>query len=314
MIAFGPVPSRRLGKSLGINNIPPKSCTYSCVYCQLGKTTNMLINRQKFYDPQELFSIVKKKVDDVRDNNEHIDYLTFVPDGEPTLDINLGKEVELLKSLDMKVGIITNASLLWKDDVREDLYKFDWVSLKIDSADGGIWRKINRAYGSLKLEKILEGVLEFSHKFSGELVTETMLIKDINDHEKELKNIADFIVKIHPKKSYISVPIRPPAERWVRIPSEDALNRAYHIFKDVNINTEYLAGYEGNAFASTGNIETDILSITSVHPIREEGMEELLKKAEVGWDIIEKLIDSRKIVEVIYRGKKFYVRNFDEMT
>ena len=92
------------------------------------------------------------------------------------------------------------------------------------------------------------------------------------------------------------------------------MNRAYHIFKDGNIDTEYLAGYEGNAFASTGNIETDILSITSVHPIREEGMEELLKKAEVGWDIIEKLIDSRKIVEVIYRGKKFYVRNFDEMT
>lgn len=94
MITFGPVPSRRLGRSLGINNIPPKICTYSCIYCQLGKTFNMKIQPQVFYPPSKIFKEVQKKVEKSREKGELIDYLTFVPDGEPTLDINLGQEIK----------------------------------------------------------------------------------------------------------------------------------------------------------------------------------------------------------------------------
>jgi len=102
MITFGPIPSRRLGRSLGINNIPPKICTYSCVYCQIGKTSNMKIQPQVFYPPSKIFNEVQKKVEKSREKGESIDYLTFVPDGEPTLDINLGKEIKLIKSLGIK--------------------------------------------------------------------------------------------------------------------------------------------------------------------------------------------------------------------
>ena len=120
MITFGPVPSRRLGRSLGINNIPPKICTYSCVYCQLGRTIKMQADRRAFYEPEKVFQDVKNKVEKAKGKGETIDYLTFVPDGEPTLDINLGREIELLRPLGIKVAVISNSSLIWREDVIAD--------------------------------------------------------------------------------------------------------------------------------------------------------------------------------------------------
>jgi len=125
MIAFGPVPSRRLGRSLGVNNIPPKVCTYSCVYCQVGRTIRMQVERRVFYGPEEILQAARDKVERARESGEPIDYLTFVPDGEPTLDVNLGREIELLRSLGIKIAVITNASLIWREDVREALMKAD---------------------------------------------------------------------------------------------------------------------------------------------------------------------------------------------
>jgi len=160
MIAFGPVPSRRLGRSLGINNIPPKVCTYSCVYCQLGRTIKMQVERRAFYEPEDILRDVQDKVEKAREAGESVDYLTFVPDGEPTLDINLGREIELLRPLGIKIAVITNSSLIWREDVREALMKADWVSLKMDSVREEVWRRINRPHGSLQLTSILDGALE----------------------------------------------------------------------------------------------------------------------------------------------------------
>jgi len=308
MIAFGPVPSRRLGQSLGINNIPPKICTYSCIYCQLGRTWNMQIKRDAFYKTEEISRDVKRKTEEAKEREESIDYLTFVPDGEPTLDINLGREIKQLRPLGIKIAVITNASLLWREDVRDELRKTDWVSLKIDAVSQGIWYRINRPHESLKLRKILEGASEFSRMFHGDLVTETMLIRDVNDDTEELQKVADFIVKLNPNRSYLSIPIRPPAEKWVTPATEHNINIAYQIFKGRGLDAEYLIGYEGNAFAFTGNVEEDLLSITSVHPMREEGVKEFLRKANAGWEVITELISKKKLIEVEYHGKKFYVR------
>jgi len=307
MIAFGPVPSRRLGHSLGINNIPPKICTYSCIYCQLGKTNYAKSEREEFYEPNKILQDVKHKIKNARERNESIDYLTFVPDGEPTLDINLGKEIELLKKMGIKVAVITNASLIWIKEVQNDLCMADWVSLKIDAVSESIWHKINRPHKSLSIDKILQGILEFSKIFDGELTTETMLIRNINDNPEEVKKIADFVTKIKPERSYISIPIRPPAEQ-VKPADENAINMAYQIFKEKSINVEYLIGYEGNAFAFTGDAKEDLLSITSVHPMREDGVREYLKKADANWNIIEKLIEENRLIETEYQGKKFYMR------
>ena len=171
-----------------------------------------------------------------------------------------------------------------------------------------IWRKINRPHRYLKLDEILQGILEFSRAFKGELTTETMLIQDFNDNLEEIEKVSGFIAKINPSKSYIAIPTRPPAEKNIRTPAEQAINMAYQVFEEKSIHTEYLIGYEGNAFAFTGNVEDDLLSITSVHPMREDGVKKLLAKAKSDWDVIEKLMYDGKLTEVEYKNKKFYIR------
>jgi len=125
MIAFGPVPSRRLGQSLGINNIPPKVCTYSCVYCQIGRTNKMQVGRLEYYDKNRILKDVRTMVEQARESGQKIDYLTFVPDGEPTLDINLGQEIEMLGQFGIKTAVIMNSSLLWREDVTKELLNAD---------------------------------------------------------------------------------------------------------------------------------------------------------------------------------------------
>ncbi|MBE9478850.1 MAG: radical SAM protein, partial [Chloroflexi bacterium] len=175
MIAFGPVPSRRLGRSLGINNIPPKICTYACVYCQLGRTLKMQVARQAFYGPEEVIGVVRDKVTSALDQDEAIDYLSFVPDGEPTLDLNLGVEISALRELGIRIAVISNASLIWREDVRAELMAADWVSLKVDAVRIPTWRQIDRPHGSLTLHAILDGIRTFAGDFKGDFVTETML-------------------------------------------------------------------------------------------------------------------------------------------
>ena len=214
-IAFGPVPSRRFGRSLGINNIPPKVCTYSCIYCQVGRTINMQVGRRAFYEPEKIQQAVQEKVENVTKAGEHIDYLTFVPDGEPTLDVNLGREIDLLKPLGIKIAVISNGSLLLRRDVCEDLRKADLVSLKIDAATPRSWHTINRPSTSLHLPEILDGALEFAKTYNGKLVTETMLIRHVNHYENQIIEIADFLAELKPYKAYLSIPTRPPALEWV---------------------------------------------------------------------------------------------------
>ncbi len=309
MIAFGPVPSRRLGRSLGINNIPPKVCTYSCVYCQVGKTNKIQIERRPFYESSDIYKSAKKQVKKARKKGESIDYLAFVPDGEPTLDANLGREIDRLKTLGIKVAVITNGSLIYHDDVKEDLMKADWVSLKFDSIWKKSWRKINRPHRDLELGLILRGMLDFSKIFPGELVTETMLVHGISIDTDILKEMAEFLAGLNPVKAYLAIPTRPPAEIWVRPPEPEDINVAFQVFHEKLDQVEYLIGYEGDAFAFTGNVEEDLLSITSVHPMRESAVHEFFKKTGTDWSLVHKLIAQSKLIETVYEGQKFYLRN-----
>ncbi len=309
-VVFGPVPSRRLGRSVGINNIPPKFCSYSCVYCQVGKTINMTNARRSFYKTEDIFEQVKRKVNATKQRKEPIDYLTFVADGEPTLDINLGKEISLLKELGIPIAVITNSSLILQNDTKEDLMDADFVSLKVDSVTEKLWKRINRPHKELKLNTILEGIRDFAKEFRGTIVSETMLI-DCIDYVGEFEKIAEFLKQLKRlDKSYLAVPGRPPIESWVAPAKEETINAAFQVFAEkIGVKKiEYLIGYEGNAFSFTGRVEEDLLSITSVHPMREEAVKEFLKKSNTGWSIIEKLLLENKLVELEYSGKLYYMR------
>ena len=309
-LVFGPVPSRRLGRSLGINNIPPKTCSYSCVYCQVGKTTNTTVDRQAFYKPEELSRAVRRKIDEATVRNEKIDYLTFVPDGEPTLDRNISKEISSLKQTGIPIAVITNASLLWRDDLKEDLRKAYFISLKVDAVSEDLWRKINRPHKNLRLTTVLDGIRKFTAEFRGTVVSETMLIGNV-PYGDELEKIAEFLAALKKlNKAYVAIPTRPPTENWVKRAKEDVINAAFQAFsKKLGASrVECLMRYEGCVFASTGNVEEDLLSITAVHPMREEAVKKLLEKADADWQVVETLVGENKLVELEYEGNTYYMR------
>jgi wyosine [tRNA(Phe)-imidazoG37] synthetase (radical SAM superfamily) len=229
----------------------------------------MLVDRQAFYKPEQILMRVERKIDEATLRGERIDYITFVPDGEPTLDVNLGREISLLKHAGIPIAVITNASLLWREEVREELLAADFVSLKVDAVSHDLWRRINRPHKDLKLDKILDGVKEFARSFEGILVSETMLIDCVN-YEDELERIANFLedlVKLN--RAYIAIPTRPPAEMWAKQAKEETLNAAFQKFsKRLGSNkVEFLIRYEGNAFASPFTHGVMSLCILRVKPL-----------------------------------------------
>lgn len=311
MIAFGPVPSRRLGRSLGLNHIPPKVCSYSCVYCQVGRTSRLQVARRAFFEPEEVWRAARAKVEQADAAGEAIDYLTLVPDGEPTLDINLGRLIDLLRPLGRPIAVISNASLLGRAELRAELQGADWVSLKVDAAEEAAWRRVNRPHGRLRLAAILEGVREFAAAFPGRLVTETMLVAGVNDGAEQVQEVARLLAQVRPAVAYLSAPTRPPAEVWVRAPSEEVLNRAYQQVAAAVEHAELLVGSEGNAFAATGDVAEDLLSIAAVHPLRREAVERLLAGAGSDWSIVRRLLAQGRLVETDYAGQQFYLQRLE---
>lgn len=305
-ILFGPIPSRRLGRSLGINNIPPKVCSYSCVYCQVGLTTQLSVDRKEYYTPMMIYTETKNRLFELKSKNEVVDYLSFVPDGEPTLDINLAETIKLLKDFGFKIAVFTNSSLIWKKEVCNALNLADYVSVKIDSTDEKIWRKINRPSPRLDLHKILNGVLEFSKHYSGKLVTETMLIDKINNNEDDQIKTAEFIIKVNPEVAYLTIPTRPTPIKSIHSPELDEIISIHRTFNSIFAKTELLNVYEGNEFSIGSEIEDALISIMSVHPMRSDAVENYLIKSNYDWSIIDRLIEEKKIKKLEYAGHTFY--------
>ncbi len=309
MIAFGPIRSRRLGRSLGVNNVPYKFCTYSCVYCQLGPTRNLTTKRREFYDPERILKEVSRRF-----KESSPDYVTFVPDGEPTLDKNLGREISMIKELGAKTAVLTNSSLLFMEDVRNDLFEADLISVKVDAVSQEVWRRVNRPHPSLKLREILCGILDFSSSFDGIIISETMIFEPFFSLE-EVAKVAEFLKEAGVDRAYLTAPVRPPAEHWVKIPDEKEAFLAFQEFyKRLGKRVEMLMYPEPPEAYSSGNFELDVLSISSVHPIREEMMRKIMKEDGASEEDLRKILAEGKIKEIEYEGKKYYVRSFRQIS
>lgn len=310
MITFGPVPSRRLGKSLGINNIPSrKVCSYSCIYCQVGLTKYYSTKREEFYAPEVIYSEVKKHLSALQPNDMP-DYMTFVANGEPTLDINLGKTIQKLKEFKIPIAVITNASLLFDAQVRDDLNQADLVSVKVDAPNEAIWKKINRPMKGLSFTNYLSGLQAFKDMFKGELISETMLVEGVNDAPVSVEQTAGLVAALSPAIAYISIPTRPPAVDWATTPDEVSINQAWNIFSARKIRTELMTGFEGTFVGVTGNAIEDIVKMCSVHPIRDDVMKELLQKDNAEERILSEMIALGYIICVEYDEHKYYLRKF----
>ena len=310
MIAFGPVPSRRLGYSLGINHVPAKCCSYACVYCQVGPTTQMNLKRQEFYPVEQIIEDVERKITACSQLGKAVEFLTLVPDGEPTLDLHLGSIIEQLKQFQIPIAVISNASLIDQPEVQDELLRADWVSLKVDAVDENLWRKINRPHRLLSLSRMLNGMLAFRKKYCGELVTESMLVAGLNDTEEAAHSLCDFLLDLQPLKSYLSIPTRPPAESWVSPPSAGSLQAFIKVCSDRISGVNFLFESEVGDFISTGNLAEDILSITAVHPLREKALQDMVAQASGTWAVVQALLDAGALASIQYRDERYFLRSF----
>lgn len=308
MIVYGPVPSRRLGRSIGINNIPPKNCSYSCIYCQVGITTKRISVRKEFYSTDDIVKQVEIKLNELYKKNENVDYLSFVPDGEPTLDINLGKTIRKLRQFGIKIAVITNSSLLWDENVRSDLLFADWVSVKVDTVINKDWIKVNHPAKGLVLNDILQGIKNFRKDYNAVFVTETMLVSGINSNDDSLNETAKFISTLNAKNVYILVPIRPPAVKLEEA-NETIIKNALSIYFYYNNNVKLINYNEGNNFSSFSNPIDELLSILSVHPMRKDAITEYFKNARLDEGELNNLINTKKIKEISYNNTQFYKTN-----
>ncbi len=304
---FGPVTSRRLGQSLGIDPIPPKTCNWNCVYCQLGRTIPLRNKRLEYFPRDEILAQVKQSL--TAHKPGEIEWVTFVGSGEPTLHVGLGWLIEQVKRLtDLPVAVITNGALLYLPDVRQALCAADAVLPTLDAGNETLYRKINRPWPALTFERLVEGLKTFRREYTGKLWLEVMLVKGLNDTEQALREIAALAQEIRPDQVHINLPTRPPAEPWVQPPDEAGLRRAMTILGNVAQVVQPIEGAFDLSASDSGNIVDAIVNIITRHPMREQELRRALEQWTPGQveDALRTLAASGRAQIVERGGERFW--------
>jgi wyosine [tRNA(Phe)-imidazoG37] synthetase (radical SAM superfamily) len=206
---YGPVPSRRLGRSLGVDLVPFKTCTYDCIYCQLGRTTNKTIERKEYVAVDEILDEMKRKLD----AGPAPDYITIAGSGEPTLNVRIGHLIRRIKDLTRTpVAVLTNGSLLWMREVGEALMEADIVLPSLDAGDERLFRYVNRPHREIAFEKLVNGLIEFTEHFRGSVWLEVFLLAGVTGLPPEVERIATISRRIQPEQIQLNTVSRPPAE------------------------------------------------------------------------------------------------------
>jgi wyosine [tRNA(Phe)-imidazoG37] synthetase (radical SAM superfamily) len=224
---FGPVPSRRLGRSLGVDPVPFKTCNWNCVYCQLGRTQPLTNERKDYVPPKEVVAEVREAL---RAQGDAVDWITFGGSGEPTLHASLGRMIRGVKRFTtVPVAVLTNGALLHRRDVRRDLLAADAVLPTLDAGSADVYRRVNRPRGDLTFSSLVEGLVAFRREYSGRLWIEVMLVRGLNDSARSLREIAAVLDRIGPDAVHVNTAVRPPAEPWVAPPTARTLRRALSV-------------------------------------------------------------------------------------
>ncbi len=234
---FGPVNSRRLGLSLGVDLIPPKTCTFDCIYCEVGRTTHLTLTRR----PYAVDAIIQEVQEYFRKAQRTPDFVTLAGSGEPTLNLGIGKIIAAVKNIsDIPVAVLTNGALLYQADVRQALAGADVVLPSLDAAREATFRRINRPAPELTLEMILAGLEAFRKEYGGQLWLEIMLLKGINDQEAELSALRREVEKIAPEKVQLNTAVRPVVETYAQPLSREEMSAiAAYLGEDVEIIAEF---------------------------------------------------------------------------
>ncbi|MDO4589667.1 MAG: radical SAM protein [Fusobacterium sp.] len=298
---FGPVPSRRLGKSLGISPIPRKTCNYSCIYCQLGRTDKMTNERKEFFLLKNIINEFKNYLKE----NFDFDVVTIVGEGEPTLYSKLGDLIKEIKKItDKPVAVITNGALLNSKEVRSELMNADIVLPSLDAYNEEISKKIDRPLGTIHFQDELNGLIQFSNEYKGQLFLEIMLVSNINCDPKSIEAFKQILKKIKYDRVYINTPVRPPAESFVKTISKAEMRYAVEELGGISI--DMLSS--GEFFSEIKDSYEAILNIIRRHPMNQFEVESFLnsRKDKLDYDIFKKLENDEKINCILYKGIKTY--------
>ncbi len=207
---YGPVASRRLGFSLGVDIIPFKTCTLDCVYCQLGSAGRATVRRRSWFPPEAILAQIKEAID----SGQRIDVITFSGSGEPTLNRDLGFLIRSIKKMTaIPVAVLTNGTLLGRRDVRRDLAAADIVGPSLDAVPAALFRRVNRPHASLDNRKVIDGLVRFRDEFAGEIRLEIMLVKGVNDSPAAIEAVKKAVARIRPDRIELNTVVRPPADR-----------------------------------------------------------------------------------------------------
>ncbi len=309
-LCFGPVPSRRLGLSLGIDLIPFKVCSFDCVYCQLGRTTMKTIERKEY----KAVGGLEKELETFVEQGKTCDYVTFSGSGEPTLNSSLGRAVMIAKAATrLPVAVLTNGSLMMEEETREALSTADLVIPSLDSPIEDVFRKVNRPCNGLSIERIVSGMEEFSRHFGGEVWLEVMVVKGMNDGPSNVEALKDAITRIRPSKVQLNTPVRPPAEAGAGIVGKEMLEEMA-LLLGAEVIGDY-EGKEGKTF-SEREIEEEEKQILDLVQRRPCTLEDISRGSGMHLNQVAKHIralhDEGRIEIVEMNGKRFCKARKDE--
>ncbi len=301
---YGPVPSRRLGRSLGIDLVPFKVCTYDCIYCQLGRTTNKTLLRKEYVPVDGVMAELERKLAE----DPKPDYISLAGSGEPTLNSGIGELIERIKNrTKVPVAVLTNGSLLWQKPVQDALMAVDLVLPSLDAGDERLFRYVNRPHEEIAFQRMVEGLTVFTERFPGEVWLEVFLLGGVTGIAAEAGKIAALVRRIRPARVQLNTVFRPPAEEFAYRLSEQKMLELKGLFPG---EVEIIAEKEKeektiSAFAQAG--EGDILALLGRRPCTSADVANGLGiHATEALKRLEALRKETKITTVSVDGRIYY--------
>lgn len=300
---YGPVPSRRLGRSLGIDLVPHKICTYNCIYCQIGKTTKKTLLRKEYVPVKEVLEEVELFV---KEEFSPIDHFSLSGSGEPTLHSKIRSVIEEIKTLSsIPVAVITNGSLLYEREVREDLLGADVVLPSLDAVSSEVFMRINRPHPEISAEKIIEGMVEFRKVYKGQIWLEVLFCKEVNDTPGELRRMKEVVERVQPDLIHLNTVVRPPSEDWVKPLNQKEMEEIQAFFGE---KATIISEFDRHLLPATeSNLAEETLRILRRRPLSltdlSKGMGIPEKELE---KYIEPLVKERKIRARLFGNSIYY--------
>jgi wyosine [tRNA(Phe)-imidazoG37] synthetase (radical SAM superfamily) len=293
---YGPVASRRLGRSLGVDLVPFKTCTFDCVYCQLGHTTNQTIRLDAYVPVEDLLAEVAVKLAGPR----LPDFVSLAGSGEPTLHAGIGEVVRGIKRMtSVPVAVITNGSMLWSRDVQSSLMEADLLLPSLDAGDAGRFQQVNRPHPKIEFEPMVNGIAEFTRRFRKPVWLEVFLLEGITGTPEEVERLAAWTRKIRPAKVQLNTVSRPPCEEGARLVPPERLAALAALFDPA---AEVISeAFVGGPSAAAGSVtDADILALIRIRPCTAEGV-----AAGLGLHVHE---SAKRLADLCDRGAAVTVR------